>query len=109
MAYPSIPLSPDSRRIIRDGREEDEVGDGVMRVRKLYADKYDFDLKHPALNATDLATLKAFYASNPTATFTFTWPDDGQNYTVRFGKNALRIERLSPLYHDAFVRLVAGA
>ena len=108
-AYPTLPqFPPGSKRMLRDGRNEDPTGDGSMRVRKLHADKYDFTITHAALNAADLATLTAFYGSNSAApTIDFVWQDDGQTYVVRFGKDAIEPKWVSPLYHDVVVRLVA--
>jgi hypothetical protein len=111
-AYPDLPFALDSQRIVRDGRVEDTLGDGAGRVRKLYADKADFDLKHPALTAAQVVTLDAFYAANERADFTLTWPEDGITYTVRFGKDAIRTRYVAAPdggYRDVWVRLVAAA
>lgn len=107
-AYPaSLPVHPDSRRQPRDGREEDIAGDGAMRVRKLYADKFDFELHHPLLTTAEQATLAAFYATNSLAVaIDLVWPEDGVTYVVRFGKNALRSAYIKPLRRDFWVRLV---
>lgn len=106
-AYPStLPIDGESRRIIRDGREEDTVGDGATRVRKLHADKFDFEIKHPRLSASQMTTLTNFYAANAAADITLTWPEDGATYNVRFGKDALRTAWVAASYRDAWVRLV---
>jgi hypothetical protein len=87
--YPNLPIDQkDSERVLRDSRQEDTAGDGTARVRKLAADKYDFKLKHPMLNATDQATLEAFYAAHINDQFQFVWPIDGATYNVVFGPGA---------------------
>lgn len=109
-AYPTLSIdSRESRRTARDGREEDVLGDGFTRVRKLHADRFDFDVKHPMLSSADMAALVAFYATNGSAAaIDFTWPEDGAVYVVRFGKGALRTQWVSAAYRHAWVRLVAA-
>lgn len=107
-AFPSLPLAASSRRILRDGREEDVTGDGSARVRKLHGDKWDFELTIPIANATDLATLETFYADNPTATIDFTWPDGGDTYAVRFGKGGLVRKVVGFQAWEVSVRLVGA-
>lgn len=110
-AYPSsLPIDGrESRRISRDGREEDVTGDGLTRVRKLHADRFDFEIKHPMLSSSEMTTLNNFYNSNGTASaIDLTWPEDGAVYVVRFGKTAIRTQWRSPTRRDAYVRLVAG-
>jgi hypothetical protein len=111
MAYPStLPIDPkESHRIVRDGRKSDIIGDGVARVRKLHADKYDFELKHPMLTSSEFSTWTTFYNTNSLAvTFDFVWPEDGVTYQVRFGENAFRSRWKSPTRRDLWVRLVAA-
>jgi hypothetical protein len=110
MAYPTLPLHPESKRIVRDGREEQLAVGGQTYVRRFYsADKFDFELRHVALTSAQVATLQAFYDANPSGTFDFTWPVDGVTYTgMRFGKGGLETKWISPLYRDAFVRLVSS-
>lgn len=108
-AYPTLAIEKNLKPISRDGREEDPTGDGLQRVRKLHADRTDFEIKHPSLNSTDRATLLAFYAANSTAqAIDFTNPLDSAVYVVRFGKGALRWEYASPTRQHAYVRLVAA-
>lgn len=109
-AYPTLAIEPkESRRTLRDGREEDVLGDGTARVRKLYADRFDFEVKHPMLTSADMATLDAFYATYGTApAIDLTWPEDGAVYVVRFGRSALRTQWASPTRRHAWVRLVAA-
>lgn len=105
--YPTLAIDPkESQRQPRDGREEDYAGDGTGRVRKLYADKSDFVIKHPQLNATDATTLTTFYNTNSTAKIDFTWPEDGLVYTVVFGKGALRSQWISATRRNFWIRLL---
>lgn len=105
--YPTLAIDPkESQRLPRDGREEDYAGDGSGRVRKLYADKSDFTIKHPQLIAADVTTLLAFYAANPTVKIDFTWPEDGLVYTVVFGKGAIRSQWVSGTRRHFWVRLL---
>jgi hypothetical protein len=78
-------------------------------VRKLYADKHDFDLRHPALAPAQVVVLMDFYAANALLEFDLTWPEDAVTYTVRFGKDAIRTRWVPALgnYRDVWVRLVA--
>lgn len=106
-AYPTLPIGLNSRRVLRDGRQEDAGADGVVRVRKLHADKYDFEIIHPALNASQLATLQVFYTDNATAaSIDLLWPEDGLTYAVRFGRNAIERKWAAPGLRDVIVRLV---
>lgn len=107
--YPSLPIHPDSRRITRDGRDESLADNGDTYIRRFYAaDKFDFELRHPALSATDMTTLTTFYNTNAGGTFDLLWPEDGVTYTnLRFGKNALRTQWVAFGRRDVFVRLVS--
>jgi hypothetical protein len=109
--YPTaLPIHPtESSRSIRDGREEDFAGDGTIRVRKLHADRNDFELKHPLLSSSELATLQSFYDTYGTATaIDLVWPVDGQTYVVQFAPEALRTQWKTASRRDVWVRLVAG-
>ena len=110
MAYPTLPIDGgDSRRIVRDGREEDTLGDGAARIRKLHADRFDFEIKHPMLTSSEFTTWKTHYDTNATAVaFDFTWPEDGVVYSVRFGRGAYKTQWRSPTRRDVWVRLVAA-
>lgn len=84
--YPQgLTIGNDSKRLPRGGRVIDDDGDGYSRVRKMHADRYDFAIVHPGLQATDQATFLAFYNARATdnASFTFYWID-GVPYTVVF-------------------------
>lgn len=103
-AYPSLPIAIESVRTLRDGRQEAEGADGKVRIRKIYADKYDFQLVHPALTAAQLATLTSFYGTYGASDIDLTY--DGTVYTVRFGKGAIQTSYVSPTLRKAVVRLV---
>ena len=86
MAYPSFTVTYESGEQQLFGRQIDRATNGTPKIRQLYAGvKKTFKLKHQALNATDKATLEAFWAANALNSFTFTWPADGVAYTVVFG------------------------
>jgi hypothetical protein len=89
-AYPTLPIAGDSKRILRDGRNDDQIGDGSTRVRKLFPDKYDFELHHPSLVSGDQTTLQNFYNTNQTVSaIDLVWPEDGLTYVVIFRKDAV--------------------
>ncbi len=106
--YPTLPIDPTSKRIPRDGRFEDDLGDGTLRVRQLHAPMFDFALKHANLTDAQVATLQSFYDTNSTANeIDFTWILDGLVYTVTWGRNALTIDPgVSWGYSNVTVRLV---
>lgn len=108
MAYPTLPIDQrESHRVLRDGRQEDTTGDGSTRVRKLHADKYDFEIKHPQLTSAQMTTLESFYSSNSAVpAFDFVWPEDGVTYSVRFGAGAIRTQWVSAVARHAWIRLV---
>lgn len=108
MAYPALPINPDSKRVPRDGREERRSADGTTYVTlRQSADKYDFEVHHSDVNSTDFNTLSAFYEANFTGLFDFVWPEDGLTYTgVKFGKGGLRTQWVAPGLRDVYVRLV---
>jgi hypothetical protein len=110
MAYPSIAISPDSRRLVRDGREESVSVSGVTYIRSFQAsDKYDFELHHEFLSSTDISSLLSHYSSNRILTFDFVWPEDGLTYTgMRYGKGGIRTQWVAAGYRDAWVRLVGS-
>ena len=111
MAYPTLPIDPSSRRLVRDGRDEDFSVSGVSHVRDFYGvDKYDFEIHHIDLTSTQLTSLKDHYTANRLATFDFTWPLDGVTYTgLRYGKGGLRVDPAnSPIGFNASVRLLGS-
>lgn len=107
-AYPSLFVSKESHRSRRDGRSEDVLGDGSARVRKLFADKFDFAIVHPSIdNSTDLATLRTFIAAHETDDIDFTWVD-GNVYVVRIGKGGLDEQPVNGARTTVRVRLVGA-
>lgn len=107
--YPTLAIHRDSKRLVRDGREEARADNGDTYVRRFYAaDRYDFELRHPKLTSSEMATLLAFYGAHLADTFDLVWPEDGTTYTgLRFGKGGVRTEWVSPGRRDALVRLVS--
>jgi len=86
--YPAktvLPITEGSERVPRTGRVVDIDGDGVARVRKMHADKNDFNVVHSGVTAAKQATFLAFVAARAAdnAAFTFYWLD-GAPYTVQF-------------------------
>lgn len=82
--YPTLPIAENFAQTPRDGRQVDTAADGLARVRKLHADRFEFLLTHPVLNATNVALLEAHYAANTTGTFNFTSPQDSATYVVAY-------------------------
>jgi len=111
MANPAYPTSPKpgigSKRTLRDGRQEDIGSDGTTRVRKLHADKWDFELVYPALKSADVTTVQNFYATYSTAAaIDLVWAEDGATYVVRFGKGAINRRYVAPGLRELTVKLV---
>jgi hypothetical protein len=108
--YPSLPITPSSRRVTRDGRQESLSDSGKVYIRRLQtADKYDFEIRHEALTAAQMVTLNNFYSSYANSLIDFVWPADASTYTdLRFGRNGYQTEpsNNSPTCTDVFVRLV---
>jgi hypothetical protein len=111
--YPSLAMHPSSRRILRDGRDEEIATSGKLYLRNLYtSDRYDFEIVHEALNSTDVATLVSFYGTNKNLAVDLVWPEDGATYTgLRFGSKGFRTEpnANSPTRRNVSVRLVGAA
>lgn len=62
----------------------DRAEDGTARVRNYASDKVRIKLAHPWLNATDKATLDAFYAANQLLEITYVSPSDSVSRTCVF-------------------------
>lgn len=108
--YPTdLKLGYGSRRIPRTGRVHDEDGDGLVRTRKLHADRYDFDIVHIALDATAFSTFQAFHdaRSADAAAFDFYWRD-GVPYPVTFDEPPFEEEQVGPGLTTVRVRLKAS-
>jgi hypothetical protein len=82
--YPGFFTLADSTALPESGIEPERATNGALKHRRLWpGDKVSFEIGH-VLNAADLATLVAFYATNKDLDVTYRWPGDGQTYTVRF-------------------------
>ena len=91
MAYPTLPLQRTSKPIRRDGRDEQRAVGGTTYVRNFYtADKVDWELRHKALTASELATLEAHYA--PSTPIELVGSDDIE---ARIGQLHARGERVA--------------
>lgn len=108
--YPVLPISTNSRKILRDGRRVAFADSGKSYVSRLYsADRTDFEIIHNALTSTQLSTLTTFYGTNANIAFDFYWIPDATTYTnLRFGENALRVEPSSelPNAYDVLVKMI---
>ena len=86
MAYPVLPTSYNHKQQLDIGRELERATNGALRGRQLFtAVKSVFSITHPMLDATDLATFKAHYASNLALSFTYVNVVDGVSYTCVYG------------------------
>lgn len=84
MAYPTFTITQDSTAETNGGLEPQRASNGMLRLRRLYSqDKTEFNVVHE-LTAAERDTLRQFWIDYRTAAFTFTWPLDGQTYTVCF-------------------------
>lgn len=85
--FPVFKIDRQSKQLDRDGRIVDYDGDGIAAVRKLHADRADFNLVLSRMNSTDKTALFNHYAAHPTGVvFNFGWPPDGATYIVKYGK-----------------------
>ena len=83
-AFPTVRHSTKSVRTVHAGIMVDRAEDGVPRTRSLYAaDSYDFQVVL-ICSATDRDSIIAHQASEGASAFSYTWPDDGVAYTVRY-------------------------
>lgn len=79
--YPTLSQSYESDRQRLDGILTDEGGDGSLWVRQSYpTDKYAFTVIH-IVDATQKATLEAFYSTNKALQFDLVFRDDMTAYT----------------------------
>lgn len=84
MTYPTKGIQYGANESLSADRQIDRASNGTARARMFYASpKRTFDFTHQVDNA-DLATFKAFYAANLTASFAFLWAGDGVSYTCIF-------------------------
>jgi hypothetical protein len=104
MPYPTFAQLEGSTMRIVDDRDVVRDTGGAARASVFFdAVKHAFTLQH-RLAAADLATLRAYYASNRTASFTFVWSLDGATYTVIFGAGGVRATPRA-VHHDVSVEL----
>lgn len=82
-AYPTLPVSVQSRVLRLDGYTPVRATNGALKVRKLMAgEKAEFDLVHE-ISAGQRATLESHYQGDKLNSFSFAWPTGG-SYTVRY-------------------------
>lgn len=85
MSYPNFGIIDTAKEMVDTDLQIDRATNGAARGRMFYTSpKRTFDFEH-MLTTAERATLDAFYSSNMTASFTFTWPLDGVSYTCIFG------------------------
>lgn len=83
--YPSVAIFEGFRQTASDGRQVDAAADGLARIRILFAaDRMEFIVPHALPSASDLSTLRSFYATYRASSFNFTSPQDGVTYVVGF-------------------------
>lgn len=105
MSYPTtLPIMRASSTQRDGGFDATRATNGVLKVRRLYsAEKVTFTLVH-WLSDAQKATLEAAYQTFKTSNLTLTWPEDGANYTVRFGAAPLHVKQAG--YWVSTVRLL---
>ena len=69
-------------------RTEFESGYVQSRVKATQA-KMRFSLRWDAMSSGDYADLKAAFRADQGSTFSWTHPETGENYTVRYSGNSL--------------------
>lgn len=85
-AYPSIGVNyGSSERTIDPLRTARSLANDLKASRVATAAKRGFMVVHDNLTDADKQTLRTFYTTNRNTTLTFTWPADGQTYTVVLG------------------------
>lgn len=82
-SYPNIGIDNGSRFTGDDDTQVDFASDGTIRGRVGFgATIYNGQIIHNLITSTERDTLVAFYETNKTVSFTFTY--DGSTYTMRF-------------------------
>jgi hypothetical protein len=104
-AYPTLSTQRSGPGPARsDGQEAVRATNGGLKVRRLYsATKSDFVLDH-WLTSAEKTTLDTFYSTNRDLDVTYTSPEDGAAYTVRFVAPPQYIRM--PGWYQARVRLM---
>jgi len=83
--YPRLPILRESTCETLSGHEPARATNGALHMRRLFTgEKRNFNLAH-VLTADHRAALAAHYAAHKDAAFNFTWPEDGQVYSVSYG------------------------
>lgn len=109
-AFPTLSHHTSSTRQPNDGQQVDYGDDGAMRVRVMYeTTQWTFHLVLDALPAADIATLLAHYATNKTASFSYTWPEDASVYTCGYAAHPALAISEAYARQDAVVDLVGVA
>lgn len=84
-AYPDIPQSYDSKRVVINGTVVDTADDGTPWIRDFYAQAvYQFTLVHSLITLTDAQTIESFYAANKTGVITLVYQKDLVTYSCYF-------------------------
>lgn len=83
-AYPSFGQSIQSSETYEDRIIKDRASNGDLYGRALWTGaKRRFQIEH-TIAAADVATLRAFYATNRALPVDFTWAGDSGTYSVMF-------------------------
>lgn len=103
--YPAFPQIVGSAVVYRDDRQVVRDTSGASRVASFYAAPVkEFNVVHK-LDATDLATLRAFYLANRNTTFNFTWCEDASPTVCVFGQRGVSV-RVGAVHHDVTVDII---
>jgi hypothetical protein len=83
--YPRLPTLRESEAEVLSGHEPVRATNGALHMRRMFSgEKRNFSLAH-VLTPAQRADLEAHYAAHKDASFSFTWAEDGQAYTVSYG------------------------
>ena len=80
--YPVLPLSLESRVSWSTPRDVGRASNGAVRVRVMGRPRAVFSLRHSRLTLAQRDALRAFVAAQGSQLITYTWPADGQSYSV---------------------------
>lgn len=73
-AYPTLPITANSRPVRTDGIVGQRATNGTLKTRKTMAgEKYDFELEHE-LTLAQWTALENHYQADKNNAFPFTWP-----------------------------------
>lgn len=82
VAYPTLPVSLESRVQYVSPRDVGRASNGAVRVRLMGRPRVVFSVRHPRLTAAQRDQLRTFVAAQGAQVITFVWPADGQTYSV---------------------------